>query len=167
MSELFPYAINQIREVRAYTLPLIDDMPLDEWFRMPAEGVTHLAWQVGHIAMAQFRLCLERLRDLQPGDRDLISKDFIRLFNKGTVPAADPGTYPPAAEIRAVFDRVYEAVMREAPAYTGDDLETPLTSPHPMFKTKLEALLFASKHELVHAGQIGLLRRLLGRPPLR
>ena len=167
MNERFQFALDQIREVRAYTLPLIDDVPQDEWFRMPVEGVTHIAWQVGHIAMAQFRLCLERLRDLQPGDRDLISKDFIRLFNKGTIPAADASVYPPAAEIRATFDRVYESVMREAPAYVGNDLETPLSNPHPLFKTKLEALLVSFRHEMLHAGQIGLLRRLLGKAPLR
>lgn len=166
MNERFQFALDQIREVRAYTLPLLDVEP-DDWFRMPAEGVTHIAWQVGHVAMAQFRLCLERLRDLQPGDRELISKDFIRLFSKGTVPAADSSVYPLAAEIRATFDRVYEAVMREAPAYAGNDLETPLSNPHPMFTTKLEALLFSSKHEMLHAGQIGLLRRLLGKSPLR
>ena len=167
MNERFQFALDQIQEVRGYTLTLIDDLAAEDWFRMPVEGVTHIAWQVGHLAMAQFRLCLERLRDLQPGDRELISKDFLRLFSKGTVPAADPSGYPPAAEIRATFDRVYAAVLREVPAYAGDDLEAPLANPLPMFKTKMEALLFSSKHEMLHAGQIGLLRRLLGKPPLR
>ena len=167
MNALFQYALDQIRDVRAYALPLVDDVAPEDWFRMPAEGVTHIAWQVGHIAMAQFRLCLERLRDLQPGDRDLISKDFIRLFSKGTLPAADQSIYPSAAEIRATFDRVHEAVMRETAVYAGNDLDVPLANPHPMFKTKLDALLFSSKHEMLHAGQIGLLRRLFGKPPLR
>jgi hypothetical protein len=31
----------------------------------------------------------------------------------------------------------------------------------------LDALLFSSKHEMLHAGQIGLLRRLFGKQPLR
>ena len=53
--------LRQIQDAREYTLSLIEDLEPDDWFRMPAEGVTHIAWQAGHIAMAQFRLCLERL----------------------------------------------------------------------------------------------------------
>jgi uncharacterized damage-inducible protein DinB len=33
-------------------------------------------------------------------------------------------------------------------------------------QTKRASLLWCAQHELVHAGQIGLLRRLLGYPPL-
>jgi hypothetical protein len=33
-------------------------------------------------------------------------------------------------------------------------------------KTKLECLHWCSHHEAVHAGQIGLIRRLLGYPPI-
>ena len=58
----------QIKDAREYTLSLISDLEPDEWFRMPTEPVTHIAWQVGHLAMVEFRLCLERLRNLQPGD---------------------------------------------------------------------------------------------------
>jgi uncharacterized damage-inducible protein DinB len=32
-------------------------------------------------------------------------------------------------------------------------------------RTKLEALFWCSQHELIHAGQIALLRRLIGKEP--
>ncbi len=38
---------------------------------------------------------------------------------------------------------------------------------HPAFTTKLGALLYCARHEALHAGQIGLLRRLLGYKSLR
>ncbi|MEK6248844.1 MAG: DinB family protein [Planctomycetales bacterium] len=159
--------LQQIKDAREYTLSLLEDLEPDDWFRMPQEPVSHIAWQAGHLAMAQFRLCLERLRNLQPGDWDLISKDFIRCFGRGTTPGAGAENYPTPLEIRSTMDRVFEAVVKEVPQYTGDDLNNPLPNPHPIFKTKLEALYFCSKHEMLHAGQIGLLRRLLGKVPLR
>jgi uncharacterized damage-inducible protein DinB len=159
--------LQQIKDARKYTLSLLEDLEPGDWFRMPSEGVTHIGWQVGHMAMAQFRLCLERLRNLQPGDWDLISKDDLRRFAKGTTPEDNASAYPGPEEIRAMLDRVFDAVVREVPQYEGDDLDTPLVNPHPIFKTKLEALYFCSKHEMLHAGQIGLLRRLMGKPPLR
>jgi uncharacterized damage-inducible protein DinB len=45
-------------------------------------------------------------------------------------------------------------------------LDEPVLTPHSLVKTKFEALLWCAQHEGVHAGQIGLLRRLLGYPPV-
>jgi hypothetical protein len=36
-----------------------------------------------------------------------------------------------------------------------------------MFKTKYEAIRFCAQHEMIHVGQIALLRRLLGYEALR
>jgi uncharacterized damage-inducible protein DinB len=36
-----------------------------------------------------------------------------------------------------------------------------------MFETKREAIRWSIQHEFLHAGQIGLLRRLLGAAPLK
>ena len=167
MKEELKLPLQQIRSSREYTLSLIDDLQPDEWYKMPAPPISHIAWQVGHIAMAQFRLCLERLRNLQPGDWDLIPKDFLRTFAKGTVPEDNVTSYPPLNEIKSVFHRVHVAVLKQVPEYEGSDLEIPIRNPHPIFKTKKEALLFSAQHEMLHAGQIGMLRRLLGKAPIR
>ena len=42
-----------------------------EWFRQPTEGVTHIAWQVGHLALAEYWLTLERIRGRRPDDLHL------------------------------------------------------------------------------------------------
>jgi len=160
-------AFGQIKAAREYVLPMIDDLEPDDWYRQPVDGVSHIAWQVGHLAMAQFRLCLERLRDLQPEDRELIPKQFLRMHSKGSTPTGKPSDAPTPEQLRATLDAVYAQVLEEVPKYAGDDLNEPLINPHPIFTTKLEALYFCSKHEMLHAGQIGLLRRLLGKPPLR
>jgi long-subunit fatty acid transport protein len=51
----------------------------------------------------------------------------------------------------------------------GEDVELdmPVERPHPVFKTKLAAVEYCEPHEMVHAGQIALLRRLMGKPPIR
>src|SRR5262249_24363164 len=51
---------------RAYTLRLLDQTPAGDWFRLPPGGVTHVAWQVGHLAVAQYFLALERVRGARP-----------------------------------------------------------------------------------------------------
>jgi len=158
-------AIEQIVFTRNYTVGLLHETPEAEWFRQPG-GVSHVAWQVGHLAFAEYRLALWRIRGPKPEDANLVSEQHLQLFGPASAPDADPSKYPNQAEIRAVFDRVHEHVVRELRGLDDNDLDQPVLHPHPFAKTKLQALLWCGHHEMLHAGQIGLLRRQLGYPPL-
>src|SRR4051794_11994071 len=103
-------ALDHIAFARRYTLGLLQDVDAADWFRMP-EGVTHVAWQVGHLAFSQYRLVLERVRGPRPED-ELLPPAFLKAFGRDSVPDADASKQPDPAEIRAVFDRVHERVMR-------------------------------------------------------
>jgi hypothetical protein len=164
-SEHLSLAIERIQFSRSYTKRLLEDVPDADWFRMPAEGVTHIAWQVGHLAMAQFALCIARLRPETAADERLIAAEFRRHFGKGSVPDPQPENNPTPAEIRAVLDRVHTQTMAELPTYSSAELAAPALKPHPLFTRKIESLFWCAAHELTHAGQIGLLRRLLGKEP--
>jgi hypothetical protein len=158
--------LSEIVFARGYTLRLLDAVSPDDWFKMSHEGVTHIAWQVGHLAFAEYRLALLRVRGARPEDSALLPTEFLRLFGAESAPDPDAGKYPRPPEIRAVLDRVHEQVLRDVPAVPDADLEAPIEPPHPIAKTKREALKWCAAHEMVHAGQIGLLRRLIGHRPL-
>ena len=161
-------ALNQIRTARLYTKDLLTHIDDNDWFRQPREGVTNVAWQVGHLAVAQYGLAIKRLRGEKAEDAELISADFRKQFGKGSVPVSDRSVYPSPDDIRAVFDRVHEQVLDEVGALPEEALSEPVGDPpHPMFKTKLEALGWCAQHEFIHIGQIALLRRLFGAEPLR
>src|SRR5262245_22423610 len=160
-------AIKQIEFARGYVLSILAEIDEADWFRMPAGCPTHVAWQVGHLAMAQYGLCLFRQRGRQENDVELMSSSFRKLFSRGSVPEPDASKYPSPAEIRSTFDRVHAQVLKEAPSFTPQQLKEPVEPPFAVEQTKLGALLLSSHHEMVHAGQLGLLRRLLGRQPIR
>jgi len=160
-------AVDQIKFARKYTLDLLEDVDHSEWFIQPGSPPTHFAWQMGHLAMAQYGLTMIRIRGKEPEDEQLITKNFLRCFQKGTSPEPDPAKYPTVEELRSTFDRVHEVSLRELETYSDDDLEVQLPEPYAVFDTKLGSVFFCSAHELIHAGQIGLLRRLLGKAPLR
>ncbi len=159
-------AIEQIAFARGYTIKLLDNTKAEDWFRQPPGGVTHIAWQVGHLAIAEYWLALVRIRGQRPGDEAFIPKAFQAPFERQSVPTFDPTRYPSQAEIRTVLDRVHEQTLRELKGLDESELDQPILKPHPLAKTKLWALLWCAQHEAVHAGQIGLLRRMLGYPPL-
>lgn len=160
-------ATKNIEFARRYTQSLIEDFAPSDWFRQPTPAVTHLAWQVGHLAMAEYALTMIRVRGKEPEDQEFISNSFFKQFKKGSAPSDKVSDDPDVSEIRRVFDQVHERAIRELSAYTDEELDVKLPEPHAVFDTKLGSVFFCSAHEMLHAGQIGLLRRLLGKPPLR
>ncbi len=160
-------ALKHIDFTRGYTNELLRHIHVDDWYRMPHEGVTHIAWQVGHLASAQYRLLMERIRGKRPEDADLISDEFMEHFAKGSTPSSKADEYPSSADIVGVFDAVHAQAMQELPTLTDEVLDDPPEAPHPLLKTKHDVLCFMVQHEMLHAGQIGLLRRLFGEKPLR
>lgn len=160
-------ARRQIEFAREYTRSLIADVEDQRWFTIPAGCVTHVAWQVGHLAMAQYGLCLFRIRGRRSEDAELMSSAFRKKYFKGTTPDPDPARNPEVGEIREVFDRVHNQAIAEMAHFEEADLQEPIDEPYAVYNTKLGGLLFCSHHEMMHAGQIGLLRRLLGKAPVR
>jgi len=160
-------ALTRLDHARSRTLEFLTDLTPEEWFWSPREVTTHIAWQVGHLAVAQYNLCLRRIRGRTAADESLISDAFIDLFKLGTNPSAAAASYPPPAEIRRVLDAVHRQSLAELAGRTDEELDVPVEVPHPAFKTKLDAVDYAPSHEYIHVGQVALLRRLMGRAPLR
>lgn len=150
---------------RSYTVDLLATIDEADWFAMPG-GVTHVAWQVGHLAMAEYRLALERIRGRLDGDEELIGAEFLKTFGRGSVPVPERSAYPEPAVIRAVFDRVHERVMTGLAGQEDPTLSVPVEVPHRLCATKGEVLDWCARHEMFHAGQIALIRRQLGAPPV-
>jgi hypothetical protein len=86
---------------------------------------------------------------------------------KGTMPEADPASYPSPDEIRQRLDAAHALALAELPACTPEQLAESCPEPYAVEPTKLGSLRFCALHEMLHAGQIGLLRRLLGLAPVR
>ena len=81
----------------------------------------------------------------------------------GSVPVADAANYPSIEEIMRVFDAVYERTLMTLPSRsTDEELAVPIHPSRPE-RTKLGGLFWNVEHEFLHAGQIGLLRRLMGK----
>jgi hypothetical protein len=159
--------LEQIKFARVYTLSLLADVDDADWFKMPAGSPTHIAWQVGHIAMAEYGLALFRQRGRKPEDMELMSSTFRKQFSRGSVPDPDPTKNPSPAEIRQTFERVHAQAILEVPTFTAEQLNAPCDPPTAGPATNMGALLLCPLHEMIHAGQIGFLRRLLGKVAVR
>lgn len=159
--------LQQIAWARQYTKLLIDSIPLELWYQRPAGFNSHFAWQVGHLAVAQYGLMLFRQRGRLPGDLEIMPGWLRKQFGKGTTPSESAEGMPTPTDLLGLFDRIHQQALEEAAQLTATVLAEPTEMPFTAYPIKLGALLFCPIHEGIHAGQIGVLRRLHGLDPIR
>lgn len=160
-------AVERMKQTREMLKGFLADLQPDEWFWQPHEGVTNIAWQVGHITATQYALCLVRVRGEQVTDQLLISDEIRTRYGRGSTPSHDPAANTSPQELVRVLDAVAEHTYSELALMSDAFLDVELKNPHPRFSTPLGAVEFCPSHELLHIGQVILLRRLMGRPANR
>jgi len=159
--------IGQIEFARQYTLELLEATPHDRWYEIPSGCVTHVAWQVGHLAVSQYGLLMFRFRGRQPEDLDLIPGRFRKAFGRGSKPPTSSDGQPTPDELLERLAQVHTQAMEEIRQVNSTELLVPVEMPYAVYPCKLGEVLFCPLHENLHAGQIGLLRRCLGLEPVR
>ena len=160
------YALDQLRQTRDYTNRVLDHTDPARWFEMPPGGTTHIGWQVGHLTVSQVGHLLVGVCGRTPHD-GLIPEPYFGWFGKGSSPVADAAAYPAVGALRRAFDQVFEQATSALSQIDEARLDEPPYQPHWAMRTRLDAVWWNIRHEMLHAGQIGLCRRLLGEPPYR
>ncbi len=160
-------AWHQMAWTRQYSLQLIHAVPHDLWYVQPQGASTHIAWQVGHLAVSEYGLMLFRQRGRLPGDLHLMPGWLRKQFGRGSQPAASPEGMPTPDELLQKLEAIHLQAQKEVGELSAEQLAEPIDMPYTAYPIKLGALLFCPIHESLHAGQVGLLRRLHGLDPLR
>jgi len=160
-------AVGQMQFARDYTLTLIQDIPYEQWYAQPSEVPTHLAWQIGHLAVAEYGLMLFRQRGRAEGDLELMPGWLRKKFSRGTRATSEEETAIQPEEILGFLNRIHDQAMKESAMLPAASLGELTDMPYAVHPLRLGALLFCPLHESIHAGQIGILRRLLGKDPVR
>lgn len=157
----------EIEGTRDWTRKLIEDLKGDDWHFQPAPGLGHALWMCGHLASAQNSLIHVRVFGAS-----VLDKDFAGHFPIGApVRAAHEHDYPSVETVLQKMADIHEKTCR-AVRNIGDELLAEPAfgadgAPHPHYRDKRGAISHCHRHEAFHAGQIALIRRLLGKSFLR
>jgi hypothetical protein len=137
------------------------DLAPAEYLHRPSPTANCAAWIIGHLILTERRaLTMCGVTDL-PAVPDGFEKRFSR--DEGCAQAAEFGD---VAQLMPLFDQHREALIDAVKNALPELLDKPLEKAHPMFATPAEFAGFVALHSTMHAGQITLIRRSLGRPPL-
>jgi uncharacterized damage-inducible protein DinB len=131
----------------------LDGITPEESFFQPHSAGNCVNWVLGHIVATRNQI-MKLI-----GENPIWSKEEAAPYVRGSTPLKDEETALPlmkmVTDLKASQDKLLTALRQLSPK----ELETPLED-----GTRYEQLAVIQFHEAYHAGQLGLLRRLMGKP---
>lgn len=135
---------------------VIGDFSAEDW-RVRDPAGHDARWIAGHLTITRRRLVA--MAGLPP-----LSTAWDAAFQRGSLPANVPDELDPA-QVVAAFHEAHRLLDSRWEALTQADLDRPLGRTLPDGSDTIGgALRFLAWHEAYHLGQLGLLRRLAGKP---
>ena len=141
------------------TLQNVAGFTHEESLREPPSAGNPLNWVVGHIVATRNHTLNTLGRDIFWSDED------IARYDRGSKPYADGWEALPFEKVLADYDASQNTLREALAALTPEQLSAPLPEDKNPFKLGSlgEMLAAFNFHEAYHAGQTGILRRILGR----
>jgi hypothetical protein len=127
----------------------------------PVPGANHTAWQLGHLIGGEIML----LAQIPGGSQLELPAGFVERHSKETASMEPPKGFLTKAEYLAIWKNVREQTFAKLDQLPDADLDKPSTGRMATFApTWGHLFLLAANHQMMHGGQIAVLRRKLGKP---
>jgi uncharacterized damage-inducible protein DinB len=147
---------------RDVLLKMLDSVPADKATAQPIPACNHALWVAGHIADTDdffWRTLTGKPSGLPAGWKE--------KFGGGSTPVNDPGTYPPLAEVKRMLADRRQALEAYFRSLDRARLQSPTPEKVRFFGPTIGSLAGSiAWHEGMHTGQITMVRKGLGMPPL-
>lgn len=141
----------------------LDDLTPDEFQHRPCLGANNASWIIGHLT------CTDRgqLEKLGATSLPALPEGFKDRF--ATTRAAATGTnadFGEPHELMHHFDAHRDLLIKTVETTPEQVLKAEAPFNSPLFADRGESLMFLGIHTAMHLGQLSVIRRSLGRPPL-
>lgn len=153
-----------LNEGRNLVLAMLADLRGHLTVMPTTRGGNHALWLAGHITMAEAAIVLKYAL----GENDPVEK-WRGLFGIGTTSNPDAGVYPSLDEILKEWERIRARVLEVLSTMKDEDFDKPSLAPKefpPSFATIGGLFGAACSHQMLHAGQLTDIRRVVGLKPV-
>lgn len=153
----------QTESVYDWTRKLIETIPFDQWEIIPDMVESNISWQVGHLIMSHY---YHSVMVIVGHQMDVIQKIPLKNYDElftNALPRNSVGKTNPSDllnQLKIVQQRSISIIKTLTSADLESNLE-PTPTPHPIAKTKFEAIDWNIKHTMYHCGQIGVIKRII------
>jgi uncharacterized damage-inducible protein DinB len=156
-------AADMMNQSLGITQSLMSDLSDADLMMRPAPKANHAKWQLGHLISAETMFG----NMAKPGSMPELPAGFDARFNKETAGSDDPNAFPSKEELLALFKKTRESSIKWVKSCSEQDLKQPMPEKMRSFVPTVGHVVFLiPNHDMMHVGQVTVLRRKLGKPVL-
>lgn len=138
-----------------------EDLKPEEYLFRTTPKANCVAWLLGHLISIDHRVT----KALGGTNLPELPEGFTQRFSReGDAPGAND--FGDVTKLLPLFRESRMAFVNATLAVNQSTLDRPLEKPSPRYSTNGEMVAFMAHHTAMHAGQITMIRRALGRPPI-
>ena len=154
------FVIGQMQMVRAMLLEWAKDIPQEHITTRAVDDGVHLAWILSHLAWSEAGTINKFIRQ-QPNPL----RHLGRSCGMHSTVLDDPSAYPSKDQALDTLEKVRADTLKFLDSLSEKDLDKPVKSGPPQFKTWGSIFALVPAHEAHHNGQISVIWRKLGHEP--
>jgi len=139
----------------------LGDLEDADLMRRPGKGCNHLAWQIGHLVVAEIMM----LGGMFPEFKTELPEGFEEAHHKDKVDCDDASKFNTLAEYLELMTKVRANTLAALEAMDESKLDDPAPEQMRAFcPTVGDMMILIGTHPMMHAGQVVPVRRECGKP---
>jgi hypothetical protein len=153
--------ISNLHTARYVMSSYLGDLTDSDLLVRPVSGAHHAAWQLGHLIVSEYQM----LNGVKPGSAPSLPADFIAKHDKTAAGSSNLSDFCSKEQYISLMQGLREATIATLSQLTIDDLSKPGPEAMRSYAPRVGSVFLAiANHELMHSGQIAVIRRVLGKP---
>jgi uncharacterized damage-inducible protein DinB len=155
--------VKQTESAYDWVNKLISFVPDEKWDVIPEVVESSVSWQVGHLVISYYyhtiMVTVGHQMDIL---QQIPIKDYSQLFHNTSASQSVGKTKP--EDLKKHLKLMEQKSISIIQSMSFEELDKPLVPtpmPHPVAKTKFEAIDWNIKHTMWHCGQLGMLKRIV------
>ncbi len=142
----------------------VSDLSDTDLLVRPVPEANHIAWQLGHLIVAEASLVRSELPDAAYPE---LPAGFAERHSKEKAKSDSPADFYPKGQYLELSKATRAATLATVSKLSDADLDRASSGRMAkMAPTLAQVLLLAANHSMMHAGQFSVVRRKLGKPVL-
>jgi uncharacterized damage-inducible protein DinB len=148
-----------LRTSRFVVTSYLSDLSDPDIAQSPADGANPLAWQLGHLVKSEH----DMLNGIRAGASPALPPGFSERYGKEK--ASNDGPFDTKATYLDLMERQRAATLVTLGSFGAEQLDEPGPEGMKSYAPTIGAVFaMIAGHEMLHSGQIAVLRRRLGKP---
>jgi len=153
--------LSNLHTARYITTSYLGDLNDADLLVRPVAAAHHTAWQLGHLIVSEHQM----LNGVKPGSAPALPNGFAAKHEKSAASNNQLSDFCTKETYLSVMHELREATIATLSQLTPEALSQPGPEAMRAYAPKVGSVFLSiGNHELMHSGQIAVVRRVLGKP---